>query len=61
MYERFFVTFATKNASFEKDLAGTIAEVLVGIAKRVANGEVSGFVLDTNGSTVGSFALTWDK
>ena len=61
MYERFFVTFATKNASFEKDLAGTIAEVLVGIAKRVANGEVSGFVLDTNGNTGGSFALTWDK
>lgn len=54
----FTLNIETSNAAFQDDAAHhEIARILRDLAERFDNGVDSGTVKDTNGNTVGSFAL----
>lgn len=54
------VAIQTDNAAFEDSLFDEVRACFERIVRKLARGESSGRVLDSNGNTVGTFALTED-
>lgn len=54
----FTLSFDTDNDAFAQDLEGEVRNILSGVAHRILSGTFEDSVKDTNGNTVGSYALT---
>lgn len=54
----FNITFGCDNAAFEGDnLKHEIGGILRDVAMRIEQGRIDGHVLDSNGNSVGTFAI----
>jgi hypothetical protein len=56
----FTVTFNTENEAFVDNFANEAFTILRNVADRVAKGDQSGAISDTNGAVVGRFAYHQD-
>ena len=60
---KFYVEFSTDNAAFQDDQNGAQEKIrlLAEAANRIAQGDISGRLLDINGNYVGSFGMKKGK
>lgn len=57
----FSVKFETGNAAFDDDPAWECCEILQRIRARLAAGEVSGGIMDSNGNKIGTWELVAER